>query len=113
MLLVWVFLYPVVAMNVLLEGLRILLSGEVAGYGISSDVMVVDAGGMPVACGPKTQGCQLEGCQTWLAGRLSCPGGSSKPVESGIKDEAGQSIVDNTVSIETPASEAPTSAPQA
>ena len=101
------------AVNILLEGLRMLYSGEVGGMGISSGSVVVDAGGMPVACGLKTQGCQLEGCKTWLPERVSCSGESSKPVESGIKDEAGQGIADDTVSIETPTSEAPTSAPQA
>ena len=100
---------PNAAMNILLEGLRMLYSGVVAGCGISSDAMVVDAGGMPVACGLETQGCQLEGYKTWLPERISCSGLSSKPVESGIKEDVGQSIVDNKVGIGTLTSEAPAS----
>ena len=101
---------PNAAKNILFEGLRMLYSGEVTGVGISPDRIVVDAGGMPVACGLETQGCQMEGCKTWLDEWFSRSESSSEPVESGIKEDASQSIVDNTVDIETLASEAPASA---
>lgn len=101
---------PNAAINILLEGLRMLLSGEAEGSSLLPGRIVVDAGGIPVACGHKTQGCQLEGCKTWLSEWLSHSGSLSKPVESGIKEDTGPGVVDNKVSIETPVFEAPASA---